>query len=441
MFLRLRTNLTLWYSLVLAGALVLFGITLYFFVQQTVFSSVQHDLSTSVNIAVSQWQHHFYDTTPCTYSAAANQPQPPRLNADRFRAPYLSACFTAQATLIRGSVHGDNGQVPTAFLKNALIQRALQTTDGQATDIITSGSDPIYRYAVVVHSLQNNGVLGVVQIGESVQAQETTLQTLLFFLVVIGVLTLVAAAFGGLFLSNRALAPARLAMERQRRFIADASHELRTPLTLMRADAEVLLRSREHFDTEDAALLEDIVAEATHMTTLATSMLSLARLDAGHQHQEHDVVDLSTIAAHIVQRAEALAGQHNITLHLYNATPALVIGDATLLEQATLVLLDNAIKYNSPDGSVTIKTYVEDDQAKLAIQDTGIGIPNEHLPYLGERFYRVDKARSREAGGTGLGLSIARSIINAHNGMIDLYSVMGEGTQVTLALPLARFVG
>ncbi len=109
-----------------------------------------------------------------------------------------------------------------------------------------------------------------------------------------------------------------------------------------------------------------------------------------------------------------------------------------MLEQAVLVLLDNAIKYNRPGGRVTISTEVRDRYAFLEVSDTGIGIAAEHLPHLGERFYRVDKSRSREAGGSGLGLSIARSIAEAHGGALTLSSMPDQGTEVTLKLPLAQ---
>jgi len=117
-----------------------------------------------------------------------------------------------------------------------------------------------------------------------------------------------------------------------------------------------------------------------------------------------------------------------------------VIGDPMLLEQAMLVLLDNAIKYNRKGGHVVIRTAAEDDKAIMSVSDTGIGIAAEHLPHLGERFYRVDKARSREAGGTGLGLSIAHNIAAAHGGNLTLSSVTGQGTTVTMTLPQAQIV-
>jgi signal transduction histidine kinase len=116
----------------------------------------------------------------------------------------------------------------------------------------------------------------------------------------------------------------------------------------------------------------------------------------------------------------------------------LVIGDPVLLEQAVLVLLDNAIKYNRRGEHVTIRTEVKDTDALLEVSDTGIGIAAEHLPHLGERFYRVDKSRSREAGGSGLGLSIARGIAVAHGGTLTLTSMPDQGTTVTIKLPLAQ---
>src|SRR5438874_2227538 len=144
----------------------------------------------------------------------------------------------------------------------------------------------------LVSSPTGNGYLGVVVIGETVQDQENALNLLLTLLLSVGGVALLGAGAGGLFLANRALSPARLAWTNQQRFIADAAHELRTPLTLLRADAEVLLRSGKHLEAEDAALLEDIVAEANHMSTIATNLLTLARLDTGTIHQEHEVVSL-----------------------------------------------------------------------------------------------------------------------------------------------------
>jgi signal transduction histidine kinase len=275
-------------------------------------------------------------------------------------------------------------------------------------------------------------------VGESIKAAENVLSLLFTLLLTVGGVALLGAGLGGLFLANRALAPARLAWTYQQRFIADAAHELRTPLTLLRADAEVLLRSREQLAAEDAALLEDIVAEANHMANLANNMLALARLDNASSHREHEVVNLADVAFLGARRIQALADQTAISIQVETNDTVLVIGDPTLLEQAVLALLDNAIKYNRRGGHITVRTATKQGQALLEVCDTGIGITSEHLPHLGERFYRVEKARSREAGGTGLGLSIARSIAIAHGGTLTLTSIPDQGTTVTLMLPLAH---
>jgi signal transduction histidine kinase len=173
------------------------------------------------------------------------------------------------------------------------------------------------------------------------------------------------------------------------------------------------------------------------MTTLANNMLTLARLDSRPSHQEHEVVNLTEIVRAAMRRIQALADQKNIALQENADESIVVIGDPTLLEQAILALLDNAIKYNRQGGSVTLRTMVKENQVLLEVQDTGVGIAVEHLPHLGERFYRVDKARSREVGGTGLGLSIAQRIVAAHGGRLSLSSTLGQGTVVSLTLPLA----
>ena len=430
LFSGIRIRLTLWYCGVLAAALVLFGIGLYFGVQHFLLASVDTDAAAHAQAHVGQWLASPYSLdSACSYynpQEQLGQHGPPP--GQGYTIPELVACFNPQGNLIQAD---GTSQLPSAFLNSSLVQPALQ--QGHAADIVNAGGTSIYRYAQAVP-----GNLGVVVIGEYINGQESALTVLLILLFALGGVALLGAGFGGLFLAARAMVPARLAFTRQQQFIGDAAHELRTPLTLMRADAEVLLRSREHMNPEDAALLEDIVAEANHMSTMANSMLALARLDAGTQHREYDVVSLDEIALAGVRRVSAFAEQKGVSVHLENSDHAFVIGDSGLLEQALLVLLDNAIKYNMPGGQVIVRSAVNDGKAQLEVSDTGIGIPAEHLPHLGERFYRVDKARSREAGGTGLGLSIAHRIAALHDGSLTINSMPDQGTTVTLQLPLAQ---
>ncbi|GHO46306.1 sensor histidine kinase [Ktedonospora formicarum] len=431
----LRLRLTLWYSGVLGIALALFGIALYFGVQQLLLSPIQQDLSSFAHRHARDWLTNSPDF-------ACNSPLPtfgfphPEGSVGRDE-PFLLACFDQNARL---QPEDGVNLLPSAFLDIGLVKQAMH--DGSASDIIDSKSTlgTLYRYALVIPNTNGSNSPGVILVGKSVQTEESALSILLTLLLSIGGVALLGAFVGGLFLAQRALVPAHVAWNNQQRFIADASHELRTPLTLLRADAEVLLRSSSYTNADDRELLEDIVTEASHMTTLASNMLTLARLDAGTQHREHEIVSLEEIARAGARRVTALAQQKKITLELETPHPIYILGDPLLIEQALLILLDNAIKYNLTGGKVIIQTSVQKQQALLGIRDTGIGIAANHLPYLGARFYRVDKARSRAAGGTGLGLSIARAIAIEHGGSLNLSSAAGRGTTAIISLPLIEGV-
>lgn len=432
MFQGLRIRLTLWYCGVLGVALVLFGVTLYFGTQYFLLTPIESDAAMHAQVHQNEW---FTDSAVRACPSLGQQGQFGSPPGQGFQRPEQVACFDQNGNLLPGQ---NTTVFPSAFLTNTLVKTALQT--GQpAHDIVDAGgtTGQIYRYALVVPNQAGKGNAGVVLIGESVQPQESALSLLLTLLLSIGGIALLGAGLGGLFLANRALDPARLAWSNQQRFIADASHELRTPLTLLRADAEVLLRGRERLDVEDATLLEDIVIEANRMAHLSNSLLTLARLDNTSLHREHEVVDLVELAQKVGRRVQALVEQSGVTLQIENACTPYVIGDPILLEQAVLVLIDNAIKYNRSTGRVIVRVEAKDKQALLEVRDNGIGIAAEHLPHLGERFYRVDKARSREAGGTGLGLSIARRIAVTHDGWLSFSSAPEQGTTVTLTLPLA----
>jgi signal transduction histidine kinase len=417
-----------------------FSLTLYFSAQHFLVDPVKNDVEGHARMLAS---HANSNTSACFQQSPFGGPPSALLQGQSFdqgqgqNQPIMDmiACFDQNGTLLQESSYS---QPPSAFLTNTLAITALKT--GATGDTINGGSGygQIYRYAVVIYDPSGNRIIGVVMVGESIQDQVGAVSLLLTLLLSVGGVTLLGAGLGGLFLANRALAPARLAWTNQQRFIADAAHELRTPLTLLRADAEVLLRSHMQMDEEDTLLLEDIVEETNHMSNLASNLLTLARLDNNTSHREHEVVNLVDIARAGLRRVQALADQTGITVQLAADEPVLVIGDRSLLEQAVLALLDNAIKYNRPDGQITIRTSIKQEQALLEVRDTGIGIAAEYLPHLGERFYRVDKARSRQAGGTGLGLSIARSIANVHGGTLTLTSIPEQGTTVILLLPLAR---
>ncbi len=424
MFGRIRWRLTLWYSGVLAAALLLCGTVVYVQTRDTLLSTVDQQLVQQYAGASRVCSHEF---------GIASPPAPPDFTDERSN--LLLVCYYLTGSHIALYPLADS----FPHYVDAAVAVSVAHSDSVTTEIVDTGpalGRVETRYYRLIDFFGN--VYGVVQVGTPVGAQLDALDVLLHLLLAVGVLALLAASVGGFFLANRALVPARLAYTRQSEFIADASHELRTPLTMLRADAEVLLRGRKRLPADDALILEDVVAETSHMANLANSMLNLARLDSGSAQIEREVVDLGDLAHALGRRIGPLADERQIDLRVEREGAALVIGDRLLLEQAALVMLDNAVKYNHQGGEVVIRARVEDGRALLEVRDTGMGIAAEHLPRLGERFYRVDKARSREAGGAGLGVSIAQSIAAQHGGSLALSSEPGKGTTAILTLPAAR---
>ena len=445
MFSRIRLRLTFWYSAILAVMLILAGILVYAAMYHQIIDPYVATLRGEAQQEEQVWQTQGYPPQ-CSQIVRGEPLQ------------YYVACFDAHGTLISANPFASEipPSVPT-YASASDARAALADPSNPVTDTVTTmvpvfplgqgqaGPDEhtgyrsatILRYTYVVHDSTGQQTLGVVQVGLEITAAANALSLLLRVLLAVGALTVLGSAVAGTVLARRALAPARLAFERQQQFIADASHELRTPITLMRADAEVLLRGRDRLDPDDAPLLDDIVAETEHMGALAENLLTLARLDHGGYHIEQEVVDLREVSEDVLRRARSLADERQVTLVTESMAPTLVIGDSARLGEVALILVDNAIKYNRPGGSVTLRTFRDGQHAVLEVRDTGIGIAAEDLGHLGERFYRVDKARSRQMGGAGLGLSIARSIVAEHHGTLALTSMPDQGTTATLRLPAA----
>jgi heavy metal sensor kinase len=223
------------------------------------------------------------------------------------------------------------------------------------------------------------------------------------------------------------------AFEQQTRFTADASHELRTPLAIIRSHAELALK-RDRTSAEYREALSAILQASKRMTGLVDGLLTLARADAGKLDLQREPVDLAALVAEVVDLFRPLAAEKHITLTA-ELGPAMPLGDAGRLAQVATNLLNNAIQYNREGGAVCVHLEEQEDRVTLSVRDTGCGIPEEDRAHLFERFYCVDKARSRAAGGNGLGLAICKSIIEAHGGTIDFTTQVGVGTTFHVRLP------
>jgi heavy metal sensor kinase len=219
-----------------------------------------------------------------------------------------------------------------------------------------------------------------------------------------------------------------------RRFTADASHELRTPLAIIRGEADVAL-TQDRDPAEYRETLSIIQDEARRLSRLVEDMLALARADAGQRGLTRQKFYINDLIEECVRSTRALAGSKNLTLDAELCEDVSFFGDEDLFRRLILNLLDNAIKYTPEGGKVAIKLWRENDRIKLRVTDNGIGIPAEAVARVFERFYRVDKARSRAEGGSGLGLPIVKWIAEAHQGSVSLESAPDRGASFTVSLP------
>lgn len=229
---------------------------------------------------------------------------------------------------------------------------------------------------------------------------------------------------------NQTLERLERLFQTQQRLLADVSHELRTPLTAIRGNLDLMRR----MGMGDPESMDIIQEEVERMTRLVGDLLLLARADAGGSPVAQTKVELDTLIFEVYRQAEILAkGEVEVTLTAVD--PVCVMGDTDRLKQLFLNLASNAVKYTPAGGNVYISLAAEDGWAIVEVADTGIGIPAEDIPYIFDRFYRVDKARSRGLGGTGLGLSIVKWISQSHGGDVTVTSTVGEGSRFIVSLP------
>ena len=321
---------------------------------------------------------------------------------------------------------------------------------------------------------QEGRIAGVIQMARPLSDVEDALRASSRTLLTLMPLALLLAGFLGAFLTDRALLPVRLlrdsadriqaenlsqrlpvpgrdefsdlartfnqmldrlerAFRQQARFTADASHELRTPLTVLRGNLSLAL-ARPRSPEEYRDTLERASRVSERMSGLVEDLLLLARADAAQLVTDPEPVPLAEVVAAAV---ETLPGRPvEVTGPPEEGEPLTVRGNQRLLVTLFTNLLSNAARHTPPEGSIAIRVARQDHSATVTVEDTGAGIPPEHLPNIRERFYRVDDARSSESGGTGLGLAICESIAAAHGGSLQIRSEVGKGTAITVTLPL-----
>jgi signal transduction histidine kinase len=321
--------------------------------------------------------------------------------------------------------------------------------------------------------------IGTLQVAASLSVVEATQETLLKVLVIGTAVAVTLAAFGVSFVTYRSLAPLESVTQTalqitraddlsrripyqgptddeigqlidafnqtlsrlenlfhtQRRFVADVGHELRTPLTVIKGNITLMRK----IGCSDEESLSSIEEEVNRLTRMVGDLLLLAQAESGNIPLELRLVELDTLLLEVLQQTRVLA-EGKLDMRLGDIDQVLVCGDRDRLKQVLINLISNAVKYTPSGGEIIVSVGKEGDRARVIVQDNGTGIPAEELPHIFERFYRIEKSRTRSADGKGfgLGLSIAYWIVKHHQGEIDVDSVEGKGTTFTVWLPLAQ---
>lgn len=376
-------------------------------------------------------------------------------------------------------------------LDTALVQNAL---DGEVlyTTIHTEENTELRFYVVSFH--QEGPVLlpgrpgvpsdglpvesAAIAVGRSTEDIGEALDGLIRTLAIAVPLTLAAAGGGGVFLARRALKPVdqitataheieesdlgrripvqsrdelgRLAstlnqmierlekaFKRQRQLTGDASHELRAPLAVIQAESTLALK-KERSASEYKHSLEVVSHESDYMSRIIDRLLTLARADSGEEQLWFEKVNLNGLLADFSADAELLCKDKGLEFHVDHMDTLLVDGDRARLRELLFNLLDNAIRYTPNGGAISITLKRVEEMAVMAVADTGIGIPEEDIPHIFERFYRVDRARPRVEGGVGLGLAISKYIAEVHGGRIEVASQPGNGSTFSVWLPITN---
>ena len=465
----LTTRLALGYTAFFALILILLSVGVFFTVQTTLMQEIQDQLRTSSDLI--QQDFDASNTRLTDYFESPDiLPRTHPIKVEGLAAPLLYVQAAApDGTVVVTSTSLRGQRLP---LDNAVRAIAL-TGQSDLREVDVAGASIL----LLTRSLTDDQrIVGVLQIAQPLREIDRTLRLMAISLVATSVIAIVTALRGGAWLAARTLLPvgqvAQTArqivraedlaqrvpnapgddeigqltatvnemLERleqlfnaQRHFVADVSHELRTPLTAMRGNLEILRRGAAQSPQARDESLADIEREVNRLIRLASDLLLLAQVEAG-LHLRHEPVALDELVLEVVRDLQPLA--HGVTLTPRIAEQAAARGDRDRLKQALLNMTTNALQHTPRGGRVAVSLTRDHEHAHIVVSDTGTGITATDLPFVFDRFYRADAARSRRAGGAGLGLAIVKWIAVAHGGTVSVQSTIGQGSTFALTLPL-----
>ena len=464
-FKSIRSRLTAWYVTLLAIILILFSVLLNYFLAKRLHESVDNSLTVSATVVATSATMRLGNSP----LPGLNQLFEQFMNQGNLNKFYR--IYDGSGNVGSRSKNISASQFP---LSQPAYADALEGKNSYETFTV-GGQQPIR--VITMPILLEGKLINLVQVGTSLEAVQETLRNLKIFLFTAVPSVLILAALFARFMARRALKPisriidtareigqgqelskripvlkikdelGQLALTfnemmnrlensfaQMRQFSSDASHELRTPLTVLKGQNELIL-SKQRKPEEYQEVISSNLEEINYMSKVLEDLFVLSKSDENQVNLDCKPVDLRALVEEVCKHAEILAEEKNIKIIIAFLEPIEIKGDEVRLRQMVWNVLQNGIKYTQQGGELKISLQNEGDFALLTIQDTGIGIPEEDLPLIFNRFYRVDKARTRDEGGSGLGLSICRQIAEAHKGKIEVESKLGVGTRFKIRLP------
>ena len=464
-FKSIRSRLTAWYVTLLAIILILFSVLLNYFLAKRLHESVDNSLTVSATVVATSATMRLGNSP----LPGLNQLFEQFMNQGNLNKFYR--IYDGSGNVGSRSKNISASQFP---LSQPAYADALEGKNSYETFTV-GGQQPIR--VITMPIILEGKLINLVQVGTSLEAVQETLRNLKIFLFTAVPSVLILAALFARFMARRALKPisriidtareigqgqelskripvlkikdelGQLALTfnemmnrlensfaQMRQFSSDASHELRTPLTVLKGQNELIL-SKQRKPEEYQEVISSNLEEINYMSKVLEDLFVLSKSDENQVNLDYKPVDLRALVEEVCKHAEILAEEKNIKIIIAFLEPIEIKGDEVRLRQMVWNVLQNGIKYTQQGGELKISLQNEVDFALLTIQDTGIGIPEEDLPLIFNRFYRVDKARTRDEGGSGLGLSICRQIAEAHKGKIEVESKLGVGTRFKICLP------
>ncbi len=424
MFYRSRSNLALWFTLTMGSILIVFAGILYY-------QAVSNELGNLDRLLYKKSRVMAVNAKYDLRNQQLDLENVPLLGSNV--APLGTELVYARWYNTKGQLVQFLGTIPEPQVKATPGFQTLQAT------FDTEGAIPTVKWLrqLTLPVYQDNLLIGYLQIATPLEPTQNDLAQLRLVLLLTVPLTLGVIGLAGWYLGGIAMQPIRDSYDRLQRFTADASHELRSPLSAITSNAQYGLISQSSDLEVQRQRFGKIFDVAKSMNNLVNNLLFLARHAGRLPPESLQEIDLKS---ELVQIADEYATQETVKhLNLTYTLPTssvIVLGDANLLDQAVINLLGNACKYTPAGGQVQLRLFTQSYWAVIEVIDNGIGIPEADLPHIFERFYRVDKKRSRKTGGYGLGLSIVQQIVSAHAGYINVKSVVNKGTTFQIFLPI-----